>query len=175
MDLALKNQMGDAKKLGITDEEIKEFTDDVDKKYESIAANDSSGLDKESNNKMFESIRKGMAKIKYNIKTVESDNKSAKLEVSFNPIVIDSADLAPEKLITQDEIKQLTKEYTDQATLEKKAQDIILDKVCKYFENPKLSDEAKTMTIELKVVNHEWKEVNADDFKKLGENFYIMK
>jgi hypothetical protein len=176
MDLGLKNQKGDAKKLGISDDEVKKYTDALDKQYESIASNDAGSLDKDSANKMLESIRKGMVKIKYDIKTVDSDNKSAKLQMTVNPIILDKADLTPDKLITQDEIKQLAKQYTDQATLEKKAQDIVLDKVCKYFENPKISDETKTITIDLKVVNGDWKEVNEGELEKfIGENLYIIK
>ncbi|WP_238883917.1 DUF5105 domain-containing protein [Clostridium sp. YIM B02551] len=176
LDLAVKNQIGDAKKLGIPDSEVKKLTDEIDKQYESIAASDSSGLDKESSNKLIESAKKGIAKVKYNIKTVESDNKSAKVEMTVYPVVIDEADLTPEKLITQDEIKQLAKEYTDEATLEKKAQDLALDKVCKYFENPKISDEAKTITVELKVEKGEWKEVNEGELGSFIENsLYITK
>ena len=174
MDLAVKNTEGDAAKLGISSDEVKKFKDQMESQYSKVVENDTSGVDKDSLNKMVTSIRKGMSQIKYDIKTVESDSKSAKVEMSINPMVIDQNDFSPDKLISQDEIMQLASQYTDQATLQKKATEMVIDKLCKYFENPKISDEAKKVTIELKVEKGEWKEVNEGTLENFIKNNLII-
>ncbi|WP_238883529.1 DUF5105 domain-containing protein [Clostridium sp. YIM B02551] len=174
MDLAVKSEMGDSKKLGISNDEVKQFTNELDKRFSEGIASDASGIDKETLNKLVDSLRRGMTKIKYDINTVNVDKENAKVEIVVNPMILDRKELTPDKIVSESEMKELAKEYKTKDAFMKKVMELATSKMCKYFENPNISDEAKKITIDLKLENNEWKEVKEGPFKDFINNNLVI-